>query len=456
MSTAYSFPKPPKSRAMPGSGRKILPGSRRTLGQPTRLRAVAIRSAAGTTGWSAFQFQSSINGSAVGSSTPRVMTYSVSQRSSSRFMSSSTSTQARPAAAVMRLTRLSGRKREYFASKAWTQVTAASANAVAWVSPSGATYWISHTVPRAWKVSLRNGAVIAATTPAAFGTNWVEASEVMAETLVGWRESPRQLHAGGHDGRPGIRALRRDAIADAHDVLLEREIQAEVGRDLPDCLQADRGGPQGRHAVVGGIEGPLRTRRSERGHDRSLIELVMIKIGRALLIQAQFRLENEFRAEALQPGELERVGVRAKCVVIEAVAAFQRAVQIGERTIQRHPERPFVAPVRPVLPIGDGQEDSGSNLHALLHQFVRIAQVTGRPTPAKVAGDHGVGIEQLGKTGDEVEGAFLRSVRLVEHFHVVIGPGHSEAQRGVLLVESGESCLLYTSDAADEEDSVDL
>jgi hypothetical protein len=39
MSTAYSFPNPPKSSAMPFSGRNTLPGSRRTLDQPTSFSA---------------------------------------------------------------------------------------------------------------------------------------------------------------------------------------------------------------------------------------------------------------------------------------------------------------------------------------------------------------------------------------------------------------------------------
>ena len=69
----------------------------------------------------AFQFQSFISGNAVGSKTPRVKKNS-SPQSLMRFsVSSSISTQCSPAAALMRLIRLSERKREYLASNCATQ-----------------------------------------------------------------------------------------------------------------------------------------------------------------------------------------------------------------------------------------------------------------------------------------------------------------------------------------------
>jgi len=52
-STAYSLPKPPKSSAMPGSGRNTLPGARWTFFQPTSARAAATSASVGTRGDSA-------------------------------------------------------------------------------------------------------------------------------------------------------------------------------------------------------------------------------------------------------------------------------------------------------------------------------------------------------------------------------------------------------------------
>jgi hypothetical protein len=57
----------------------------------------------------------------------------------------------------MRETMLPGWKREYLASKAWTQPSAADSKALAWASPPGAVYCTSHWVAIARKASFRSG-----------------------------------------------------------------------------------------------------------------------------------------------------------------------------------------------------------------------------------------------------------------------------------------------------------
>jgi len=72
-------------------------------------------------------------------------------------ISASTAIHSRPAAALMRLSRLSGRNREYLASNAPTQATTARSNAAACGSPPDAAYCTSQVVPSAGNDSLRNG-----------------------------------------------------------------------------------------------------------------------------------------------------------------------------------------------------------------------------------------------------------------------------------------------------------
>jgi hypothetical protein len=61
----------------------------------------------------------------------------------------------------MRESRLSGRKREYFASNAATQPTAAVSNACAWAAEV-AEYWTEQRVPSAVQANTRNGTSVVA------------------------------------------------------------------------------------------------------------------------------------------------------------------------------------------------------------------------------------------------------------------------------------------------------
>jgi len=116
---------------------------------------------------------------------PCVMKCRVSQSLSRPSISASTSTQARPAAALMRLRRLSGRKREYLASKAWTQPETARSKAVACGSPAGAAYWMVQLVPSAAKSSRRNGTSAATLGTAGGGVRWERATKAMGFSIWG-------------------------------------------------------------------------------------------------------------------------------------------------------------------------------------------------------------------------------------------------------------------------------
>src|SRR6185436_10415781 len=134
---------------------------------------------------------SRMSGSVVGSSTPCVMKCSVSQSFSNPSISASTSIHSRPAAAFIRLNRLSGRNREYLASNAVTQLTAARSNPVACASPPGAAYWTSHIVPSAGNASFRNGTLASNPVGAGGGVrcDWETTAMFNQETRDGEQET---------------------------------------------------------------------------------------------------------------------------------------------------------------------------------------------------------------------------------------------------------------------------
>ena len=189
MSTAYSLPKPPKSSAIPRSGRKTLPGSRFTFGQPTSRSASAIASLPGMAGGSAFQFQMRMSGSADGSRIPRVMKWSVSHMARRPSVSASTATQSLPEASLIRLTMLPGWNRENLASNASTQPCAALSNEAAWESPPGAVYCTSHWVAIARNVRRLSGR--SAPRPAGTGSGarfcWEKTAIGFRASAVAWR-----------------------------------------------------------------------------------------------------------------------------------------------------------------------------------------------------------------------------------------------------------------------------
>ena len=134
-----------------------MPGSRLTLDQPTSLSASAIAALSGITGGVAFQFQMRMSGSAEGSRMPRVMKWSVSHIDRRPSVSASTGTHSLPEASLIRLTMLPGWNREYLASNACTQPSAAFSKADAWAFPPGAVYCTSHWVAMARNTRRRSG-----------------------------------------------------------------------------------------------------------------------------------------------------------------------------------------------------------------------------------------------------------------------------------------------------------
>src|SRR4051812_23354013 len=144
------------------------------------------------------------------------MKFNVSHTLSIPSISGSTSIASRPAAALIRLTRLSGRKREYFASNAFTQPTAAASKAFACGSPPGAPYCTSHTVPSAGNVSLRSGRSGGTAAAAGGGRRWDWAVMAIQARCVFRGLIPRGCERERVDG-PQIHSLTLAATSASSD-----------------------------------------------------------------------------------------------------------------------------------------------------------------------------------------------------------------------------------------------
>src|ERR1035437_7075485 len=157
-----------------------------------------------------------MRGSAVTSSNPRVMKCSEWHRSRKRSISASISTQSRPAATLMRLTRPSGRKREDLASKPDPHPVTAVSKARA-ATGSEQTYCTSHLVPSAAHRKKRNGSGRPGMGAAGDGLV-ISAVSDMVRSL----QSTGEFYPDGEHIGLAVQKLRRHMVEPAHRVAIIR------------------------------------------------------------------------------------------------------------------------------------------------------------------------------------------------------------------------------------------
>src|ERR1035437_8963570 len=378
-----------------------------------------------------------MSGSAVGSSTPCVMKWSVSHSLSRPSISASTSTHARPAAAWIRLTRLSGRKREYFASKAFTQVTAARSNAAACASLP--VYCTSHTVPSARKDSFRNGAAAPAGTGGGGRWDWeTTAMKIFDGSWVRRGDLPGNFPAERDDSGARVGALRCDTVGAAHVVLLERRIEIEAVGGFPDYFQAVVEGLHRGKPIIRRVVGREPRRQTQRWRNRGRVEVIVIKICGSLGVEPEAGPQDYLFADLLEPRDVDRMCGGAEGVVVVAVGRIDRAVQLGERAVETDEADPFFAVVGAILEEFKRQHDARENLSVLFDGPVRIGEVARSTAPGNVERNGRQRVEQLGDADDDIISVFAGAARLDEDLDLVVGAGEAGQQRGVLLVEIGE------------------